>query len=106
MSKLKKNAPGAVTSLVCGILAIVLCWFPVVGLTLGIVALVSASRARYRAMESPEQYGSGGVRVAGFVCGIVGTVFAGIYSVYWMILLTFFGAAIPLFTGFLPFVME
>jgi hypothetical protein len=44
--------------------------------------------------------------VAGFVCGIVGTVFAGIYSVYWMILLTFFGAAIPLFTGFLPFMME
>ena len=82
---MKTNAPGAVASLVCGIISIVLCWVPIVGLVLGIIAIVAAGKAKGAAQANPEKFEMGGVRVGGFVCGIIGTVLSGIYSIWWVI---------------------
>ena len=81
---MKESPPGSVAALVCGILAIVLCWFPIAGLVLGIVSITSANKARRRAAADIESYEQGGIRVGGFVCGIVGTCLAGIYTLYWL----------------------
>jgi len=90
---MKENAPGAVASLVCGILAIVLCWFPLAGLVLGIVAIVMANKAKAAAASNPERFHPGGVRVGGFVCGIIGTILAGIYTIYWIVVVLFVSSA-------------
>ena len=91
---MKVNPPGAVAALVCGILSIVLCWFPIAGLVLGIVAILQAGKARQHASADPDAFEQGGVRVGGFVCGIVGTVLSGIYNVYWIVFALFVGVAI------------
>ena len=83
------SAPGAVAALVCGILSIVVCWIPLVGLILGIVALVMASKAKAAAVREPDRFVPGGVRVGGFVCGIIGTVFSGFYLIWWIFIVLF-----------------
>jgi hypothetical protein len=65
---------GATGSLVCGILSL---FIPVVGLVLGIIAIVLGNRAR----KEP----NGGLGTAGFVLGIIGTVLNAI-SVVWIII--------------------
>ncbi len=85
---MKSNAPGAVASLVCGIISIVFCWVPIAGLVLGIIAIVSANKAKATAAQSPERYEAGGVRVGGFICGIIGTVFSGVYHIFWLFITT------------------
>ena len=87
---MKSNAPGSVASLVCGILSIVLCFLPLVGLVLGIIAIQQAGKARRFVEYSPDEFVPGGVRVGGFVCGIIGTVFSGIYNAYYLLAVVFF----------------
>ena len=82
---MKVNPPGAVAALVCGICSIVFCWFPIAGLVLGIVAILQANKAHRFAVADPDEFVPGGVRVAGFVCGIVGTCFSAIYTIYWIV---------------------
>ena len=82
---MKTNAPGAVASLVCGIISIVLCWVPIVGLVLGIIAIVAAGKAKGAAQANPEKFEMGGVRVGGFVCGIIGTVLSAIQTVSFLL---------------------
>ena len=81
--------PGAVGALVCGILAIVFCWFPLAGLGLGIIAIVLASRAKKAVAANPATYLPGGMGTAGFVLGIIGTVLSAIYLVVWIVAVTF-----------------
>ncbi len=78
---MKENAPGAVGSLVCGIISVVLCWVPIVGWVLGIVALVLSRKAKKNVTSNPETLGGGGLATGGLVCGIVGTVLSVIYSI-------------------------
>ncbi len=54
----------AIASLICGILSIVCCCCNLLGLMLGIAAIVCAVLAQRR--------GSSGMAVAGLVCGIIG----------------------------------
>ena len=82
------SPPGAVGALVCGILAVVFCWFPFAGLPLGIIAMVLAGKAKKAVANNPGMYNPGGARVAGFVLGIIGTVISAIYLVIWVIALT------------------
>jgi uncharacterized membrane protein len=82
------NPPGAVGALVCGILAIVFCWFPFAGLPLGIIALVLAIKAKKAVSQNPGKFAPGGMRTAGFVLGIIGTVFSAIYLVVWILAIT------------------
>lgn len=62
------NAPGAVSSLVCGIVGLFFC-----GIILGIVAIVQANSAK-RAIERDPRYSGGGMATAGLVLGIIGLV--------------------------------
>ncbi len=60
------NAPGAVGSLVCGILAIVM-----LGILTGIPAVVMGGRAKRRIRESGGRLGGDGMATAGLVLGWV-----------------------------------
>jgi len=64
----KVNAPGAVASLVCGILGFFIC-----GLILGIIAITKAQEAK-RAIASDPRYAGGGMATAGMVLGIIDLV--------------------------------
>lgn len=65
------SAPSATPALVCGILAIVLSFIPIVGIVLGIVAIVLAGNY----FKSGGTQGSG---KAGRICGIIGIVLSAI----------------------------
>ncbi len=61
------NAPGAVASLVCGIIGLLICG------PLAIVAIVQANKAKRLIAENPT-YGGGGMATAGLVLGIIGVI--------------------------------
>ncbi|MHC4493518.1 MAG: DUF4190 domain-containing protein, partial [Planctomycetota bacterium] len=65
---LKVNAPGAVASLVCGILGFFIC-----GLVLGIIAITKAQEAK-RAIASDPRYTGAGMATAGMVLGVIDLV--------------------------------
>ena len=91
---MKTNAPGAVSSLVCGIISVVLCWVPIAGLVLGIIAIISSRKAKAAVQSNPEAYEGGGMAVGGLVCGIVGTVSSALYNIFWVIGFIAVGAAV------------
>lgn len=67
----------AVGSLVCGILSLVLMWFgygALVGLILGIVAIVLSVNAKKKGFTE-------GMQKAGLVLGIIGTILSGLFFV-------------------------
>jgi hypothetical protein len=65
----KTNAPGAVASLVCGIIGLLIC-----GVVLGPIAISQANNAK-RAIENDPTLGGSGLATAGFVLGIIDLVF-------------------------------
>jgi hypothetical protein len=64
----KINAPGAVSSLVLGIIGMVFC-----GIVFGTIAIVQANNAK-RAIKGDPIFGGGGMATAGLVLGILGIV--------------------------------
>ncbi|MFZ1933145.1 MAG: DUF4190 domain-containing protein [Thermoguttaceae bacterium] len=75
------NAPGALPSLICGLIGAVvlpggLCCglFSLASLVLGIVALVLGLKAKSKIARNPGMYGGKGMATAGFILGIVGTI--------------------------------
>jgi hypothetical protein len=70
----KTTASGSVSSLVYGISSIAFCWVPVAGLVLGLIAIRRYRQAEELETEQPDFYKAGGLAVAGFVCGILGTM--------------------------------
>jgi hypothetical protein len=62
------NAPGAVASLVFGIVGLFIC-----GLIFGILAIVKSREAKASIAFNP-RYGGGGMATAGFVLGIIGLI--------------------------------
>ena len=82
-----KNGFG-VAALVLGIVGIVLCWFPVLGLLLGVAAIVFAILGRKRAGR--QEATNGGMAIAGLVLGILTTI----VGVVVLAGLAFFGSSI------------
>ncbi len=76
-----------VGAMVCGIIGLILCWVPIVGLILSIVAVVLGSKGR---KELPPD--KRGMATAGFVMGIIGLVIAVIVLIGWVIAMVAFGA--------------
>ena len=65
----RKNAPGATSSLVWGILGFFLC-----GIILGIVAISNANKAKKLIQQQPNVYTGDGLATAGLVIGIIDLV--------------------------------
>lgn len=79
----------ATASLVCGIISVVFAWFgysAIVGLILGIVAIVLAVQAKKEGFE-------GGLQKAGLVLGIIGAVLCGVMFVACTLCVICVGAA-------------
>lgn len=99
-SGVKRPLNNATAVLVLGILSIALCWcYGIIGLTLGIIALVLASKAKKQYAESPSSYTEGSYKNmnAGRICAIIGTSLSGAYIIYFLCILAFFGAALSSF---------
>lgn len=69
----KKNAPGATSSLVWGILGFFIC-----GLIFGIVAISNANKAKKLIQAQPDIYTGEGLATAGLVIGIIDLVVWGL----------------------------
>lgn len=67
----RRNSLG-VTSLMFGLVSLVLCWFPFVGLSLGICAVVTGAVGRGRIKRGEAD--NNGPTVTGIVLGIIATI--------------------------------
>lgn len=81
------NSGKATTSLVLGIVSIVAC-----GLFLGVPAMILSRQAKREIAESQGRLGGQGLATAGFVTGLIGTVWSVLVAIL-VILLFAFGAA-------------
>lgn len=84
--------------LILGILSLVLFWAPLIGLILGIVVTVMG-RADLKKMENGAMDPQGkGLTLAGWICGIIGTIFGALASLYFIFFVVVY--AIILFAVF------
>lgn len=86
--------PNATAVLVLGILSIVLCvCYGIVGLILGIIALVLSGKAKALYQENPSAYtlSSFNNLKAGRVCAIIGTCLSAAYFLFVILYLVFVG---------------
>lgn len=99
------NVPGAVSSMVCGIIGTVLAlpccgmlsFIPcLVGLPLGIVAIVQAKKAKVLLAAYPDMYSGRGVATAGYILGIVALAMSCLCLIAYLLLAIFVG------TSFIP----
>jgi hypothetical protein len=81
------NAPGAVLALVLGIVGVITCGFPT-----GPFAIWQGRSAEKAIKQSPGQYGGKGMATAGWILGIVGTLFM-LFWLGWLIFVVILGVA-------------
>ncbi len=88
----KQMLPNATTVLVLGICSIVFsCFF--IGLILGIIGLVLASKPRKMYRESPDLYEGYSSLNAGYIMSIIGAALGGLSIIYWIIWVVILGSA-------------
>ncbi|MFW5707571.1 MAG: CCC motif membrane protein [Bacteroidota bacterium] len=88
----RQMLPNATAVLVLGICSIVFsCFF--VGLVLGIVGLTLSAKGRKLYKENPLAYEGYGQLNAGWIMSIIGTVLAGLYLLYWLVIVAILGGA-------------
>ena len=88
----RSTLPNATASLVLGILSIVTCCcYGIIGLPMGIIALVLGNKAIKVFNENPDVYTSVGNAKAGKVLGIIGIIFNLIFIGYLIWFISFFG---------------
>ena len=79
---MQEDLPNHVGILVLGIVSIVTCWcYGIIGVILGTISLIMASKAQQLYMEDPERYTHSSYKNmnAGKVTAIVGLALSGIY---------------------------
>ena len=85
-----KKSGVSIAALVLGILALIFCWVPFLGLILGIVAVILGLKGMKTDKENK------GIAIAGLVLGIIAVVVGGIFSLILFIGgLAFFGTISP-----------
>jgi hypothetical protein len=88
----KQTLPNATAVLVLGICSIVFgCLF--VGLILGIIGLSLGSKGKKLYRENPEAYDGYGSLNAGYIMSIIGTIFGGLYVLYYLVIIAIIGGA-------------
>ncbi len=88
--------PNSTAVLVLGILSIVFCWCGgIIGLALGIIALVLSGKAKVLYNENPSAYTltSFNNLKGGRICAIIGTILSGLYLIYVIIVYFVVGVA-------------
>ena len=93
--------PNSNTVLVLGILSIVGCWcFGLIGLALGIIALVMSGKAAKEYAENFGKYSEASYKnmQAGKICAIIGTCLSAIAAIYYVIYVFIIGTI----ASFLP----
>ena len=101
----KKVLPNATGVLVLGICSLALCWcYGIVGIILGIIALVLGNKAKKMYEENPELYTESSFKnmKAGRTCGIIGLCIGGAYLLVVIIYLLVIGAALGTFFTSMP----
>lgn len=101
----QEPVPNSVGVLVMGIISIVTCWcYGLVGITLGIIALVLASKAKKLYAETPEKYTEASYKnlKAGRVCAIIGTSLSGLYLLIIFVYILILGTAFTTAFSTLP----
>lgn len=90
----KQSVPNSTAVLILGILSLVFtCCYGILGLILGIVALVLASSGLKAYRANPEMYTSLGNLKAGRVCAIIGVFLSVIFIIFIILYITVFGHA-------------
>ena len=86
-----KNLPNATAVLVLGILSIVTCWlYGVVGLILGIIAIVLSKKDKEMYDTNPAAYeASYKNSKAGKICGIIGLCLSALFLLYFIVIIGF-----------------
>jgi hypothetical protein len=99
---MKPHPPGAVASLVFGILAI-LAWFvPLAGMLMGMLAIAASRRAGSALADGSDAFQPGGLHTAGLVTGIIGLVLSSLAMLVGMAFMSLVGAAIAAAGGHQP----
>ena len=94
--------PNATGVLVLGILSIVFCFcYGIIGITLGIIALIMGNKAIKLYLSAPELYSESSYKnvKAGKTCAIIGLCLSSVYIIFLIIYIGILGAAIG--SGFL-----
>lgn len=95
--QIQESVPNSTAVLVLGIVSIVTCFcIGIVGLIIGIIALVLASKANDLYKSSPQKYSLSSYNnlKAGRVCAIIGLCLSALYFIYWIIYIVIVGAAV------------
>lgn len=93
----QQNLPNATGVLVLGIISIVTCWcVGIVGLGVGIVALVLAKKANQLYQASPELYTESSYNnmKGGKICAIIGVCLSSLVVLYYIFYFIFIGTVI------------
>jgi hypothetical protein len=80
---MKPHPPGAVSSLVFGICALVTGLVPFIGVLLGLIATIQSRRADNYLRQDADRYQMTALPVAGFVTGLIGLMMS-IFSTLWL----------------------
>ena len=92
----QQPVPNATVVLVLGILSLVMCWcYGLIGLILGIIAVVLSSKSKRLYEANPGLYTMGSFNnlKAGRICGIIGICLSALYMVFLVVYIVLVGAA-------------
>jgi len=95
--QVQQTLPNSIGALVLGILSIVFCFcYGIIGVTLGIIALILANKAIKLYLASPESYSESSYKnvKAGRICAIVGLCLSSVYIIFLIIYIGIIGAAV------------
>ncbi len=88
----KRSLPNATAVLVLGILSIITCCcYGIIGLILGIIAIILAKKDLALYKENPDLYVNFSNLKTGRILAIIGVVLSAIYIVYMIVILTTVG---------------
>lgn len=85
IEKMKQDLPNSTTILVLGILSLIFCWcYGIIGLIMGIIAVVMASAQRKLYLESPDQYTESSFKNVntGRTCGIIAICISAVVFIF------------------------
>ena len=85
------SPPNSVASLILGIISFISTWFPIVGLTCGIIGIVMSGKGLREYAKNQQIYSGNGLLVTGKVFSVIGVVLSSIFLVFFILYMIFIG---------------